>query len=206
MKHNLKGMTLIELLVALVLCSMLVGGAYRLFISQNRAYAVQDQVVELQQNTRGSMEILIRDLRMTGYDDDTTPGVTPGATPITVGDNTVTVRYERSGGLCVVQYWVDGNSNLMRQQTVGAVSTSEPLLENVNALGFAYGVDGDQDGAMDDLNSNNVVDDWVNAGSVGNRKVVSVRVTLTARPTQVNPDLQYVSPRTLMTAVTFRNG
>jgi type IV pilus assembly protein PilW len=80
MKLNRKGITLIELLVALVLGALLVGGIYRLFVSQNRAYAVQDQVVDIQQNIRGAMEILIRDLRMTGCDDDTTPEITPGGT------------------------------------------------------------------------------------------------------------------------------
>jgi len=204
-KLNRKGITLIELLVALVLGALLVGGIYRLFVSQNRAYAVQDQVVDMQQNIRGAMEILIRDLRMTGCDDDTTPGITPGGTPIIVGDHTVTTRFERGGALCAVQYWVDGNSNLMRQQTLGAVTTSEALLGNVNALTFTYGVDVDEDGAMDDLNGNNIVDDWVNAASAGGLKVISVRVTLTVGPPQGNPDLQNVSPRSLISAVTFRN-
>jgi len=205
MKLNRKGITLIELLVTLVLSTLLVGGTYRLFVSQNRAYTVQDQVVDMQQNIRGAMEILIRDLRMTGCDNDTTPGITPGGTPLIAGDHTVTTRFERSGALCVVQYWVDGNSNLMRQETLGVVTTSEALLGNVNALSFTYGVDGDADGAMDDLNGNNVVDDWIAAASVGGRKVISVRVTLTVGPPQGNPDLRNVSPRSLISAVTFRN-
>jgi hypothetical protein len=93
----------------------------------------------------------------------------------------------------------------MRQQTLGAVTTSEALLGNVDALSFAYGVDADEDGAMDDLNGNNVVDDWVNTASAGGLKVISVRVTLTAGPPLGNPDLQNVSSRSLISAVTFRN-
>jgi prepilin-type N-terminal cleavage/methylation domain-containing protein len=205
MKLNRKGITLIELLVALALGALLVGGTYRLFVSQNRAYTVQDQVVDIQQNIRGAMEILVRDLRMTGCDNDTTPGITPRGTPIIVGDHTVTTRFERGGALCVVQYWVDENSNLMRQETLGAVTTSEALLGNVNALSFAYGVDGDEDGAIDDLNGNTVVDDWVDAASAANLKIISVRVTLTAGPPQGNPNLQNISPRSLISAVTFRN-
>ena len=67
-----KGVTLIELLVALVICGVVIGAIYRLFIVQTRAYTVQDQVVEVQQNVRSAMEIMLRDLRMTGYDDDST--------------------------------------------------------------------------------------------------------------------------------------
>jgi hypothetical protein len=85
------------------------------------------------------------------------------------------------------------------------VTTSEALLGNVRALSFAYGIDVDEDGAMDDVNGNNVVDDWVNAASAGGLKVISVHVTLTTGPPQGNPDLQNVSSRSLVSAVTFRN-
>ena len=67
------GVTLIELLVALVICGVAIGAIYRLFIVQTRAYTVQDQVVEVQQTVRSAMEIMLRDLQMTGYDDDSTP-------------------------------------------------------------------------------------------------------------------------------------
>ena len=56
-----KGITLLELLVALVICGIIIGGIYRLFIAQSKAYTVQDQVVEVQQNIRNAMEILLRD-------------------------------------------------------------------------------------------------------------------------------------------------
>jgi hypothetical protein len=60
---------------------------------------------------------------------------------------------------------------------------------------------------MDDLNADGLIDDndWVPVASVGLRKVVAVKVTLQARPTQVDPDIQNVAPRVLATAVTFRN-
>jgi Tfp pilus assembly protein PilW len=41
---------------------MVVGGFYRIFIAQSKAYTVQDQVVEVQQNVRNAMEILVKDL------------------------------------------------------------------------------------------------------------------------------------------------
>ena len=61
-----KGVTLIELLVVLVISTILIGGIYRLFITQSKVYTVQEQVVEVQQNTRAAMEIMLKDLRMTG--------------------------------------------------------------------------------------------------------------------------------------------
>ena len=45
-----KGITLIELLVALVISGILVGGIYRTFIGQQKTYTVQERVVDMQQN------------------------------------------------------------------------------------------------------------------------------------------------------------
>lgn len=216
-RFNKKGLTLIELLVGLVICAMVVAGIYRLFIAQSRAYTVQDQVVEVQQSIRGAMDVMLRDLRMTGFDDDRTPLVIIPQPPLDAGDNSITVSYEYNNSLYQERYWLqtgtcpapfEGSVDcLLRQETINGASTpTESILDNVNTLDFRYGIDENEDGAMDDLNVVGVRDDdWVTAGSLGSRKVIAVRVRLTATPTQINPDVQTVSRRTLVSAVTFRN-
>lgn len=196
-----KGVTLIELLVSFVICGIVIGAIYRLFIVQTRAYTVQDQVVEVQQTVRSAMEIMLRDLRMTGFDDDSTPTVmitTPIATPL--ADNSITVGYEYTGQRYSVAYWRDASSTVFRQLTINDVAqppVPETLLQNVDALTFTYGIDTDQDGD---------VDNWKTAAGAGAYKVIAVIVTLTARSASVNPDVQMrVSPRTLTSAVSFRN-
>ncbi len=204
-----KGVTLIELLVALVICAIVIGAIYRLFIVQTRAYTVQDQVVEVQQSVRSTMEILLRDLRMTGFDDDSTASTVKITNPIvTAHDNDIQVSYEYYNTttakyeLHSVRYYVDGNLRLLRTWSVTPaggmqVDTTDPLLENVDDLAFTYGIDTDEDGD---------VDNWVVAASVGTSKIIAVSVTLTARPDQTNPDVKMrVSPRTLTSAVSFRN-
>jgi prepilin-type N-terminal cleavage/methylation domain-containing protein len=62
-----RGFTIVELMVALVLSFILVGAIYRTFTSQQKAYTVQDQIAETQQNARMAMNILVRDIRMAGY-------------------------------------------------------------------------------------------------------------------------------------------
>jgi len=217
---NKKGITLIELLVALVISAITIAGIYKIFISQTKLYRVQDEVVEVQQSVRGAMEILLRDLRMTGFDDDNANSkyTVPPYDPITVvnpivtrGDNFITVSYEyfdRTVGslgeyqLHTVAYALDGYSSLVRTRTVTkpnktSDTRSEPLLPNVTGLNFTYGVD---------ENDDDVLDSWVSAASVGVRRVIAVRVVLTARPNQTNPDVQkMVSPRTLDSVVTMRN-
>jgi len=67
LKSNQRGFTLIELMVALVLSFILIGAIYQAFVSQQKAYTIQDQVAEAQQNARMALNILLRDIRMAGY-------------------------------------------------------------------------------------------------------------------------------------------
>lgn len=61
------GITLIELLIALVISSILLGALYQTFIRQQKTYAIQEQVVETQQNVRVAIDRMSRELRMAGY-------------------------------------------------------------------------------------------------------------------------------------------
>lgn len=215
---NRKGITLIELLVGLVICAISIAAIYRIFIAQSRAYVVQDQVVEIQQNIRSVMEIMVRDIRMAGfdYDNSTSPvkieDFKPGF-PYLVAGNSITVWYEYYkvgdplSGIHEVRYALNG-TDLERQLTVnGVVEPAEVILENVIAFDLTCGRDGrigfeeTQDG---------VVNDWVNCGTVNNNqdKVIAVRLGLTARPEQVNVDddrFRTISPRTLTSTVALRN-
>jgi prepilin-type N-terminal cleavage/methylation domain-containing protein len=199
-----KGITLIELLIVLVMSSVLIGGIYRLFVAQSKAYAVQEQVVEVQQGIRAAMELMLRDLRTTGFDDDRTPAILV-THPVIPEDHAITVRYEYEGAINDVHYSVDEQARLLRQETRNGVTRTESLLENTEAFDISYGIDQNEDGSMDDRNGNGIPDDWGSSASVGSSKVVSVRVSLRAVPAQVNPDLRNTSPRILISAVSFRN-
>lgn len=213
--NNKEGITLIELLIGLVILGLTLAGIYRIFITQTKAYTIQDQVVEVQQNIRSAMEILLRDLRMAGYDDDSPVSNITVTNPIVVGDDAVTVSYEYdSTTLYTISYWRD-TDKLFRQLIItkndgsNITGTQECILENVDRIIFSYGVDSNDDKSMDDRNGNGRIDeeDWVSSGTVSseNAKVVAVRVFLSARPQETNPDLRVVSPRTMTSAVTLRN-
>ena len=232
-KFNQKGVTLIELLVVMVIAAITMAGIYRVFISQTQTYAKQDQVMEVQQSVRGAMEILLRDLRMTGFDDDRTDFSTypdkttnPKIVTVTAGivtpvhDSDITIIYEYfdrtvnpGQQLHTVRYWRDAaTSELKRQVTVdNGAPRAEIILENVSALTFTYGIDRNNDGIMDDQNGNGQIDanDWFSAAQVVallNPKVVAINVSLTGRADPINTDVsKVVSPRTLVSAVTLRN-
>ena len=201
---NKKGITLIELLVAMIISAAVIAGIYRVFVAQTRAYTVQEQVVEVQQGTRSAMEILLRDLRMAGFDSDDGGSKISIANPIVAGDNSVTVSYEYDYTTQhTIRYSLDAaTKRLFRQLTImkddgSSNATQDVLLENVEALNFTYGIDTNEDGALDN---------WVPASGIGMGKVVAVRVVLTGNPDQTNPDVKnWVSPRTLNSTVTLRN-
>jgi Tfp pilus assembly protein PilW len=200
-KSNDKGITLIELLMVLVMTGMVVAGFYRIFIAQGKAYAVQDQVAEVQQNVRNTMGILVRDLSMAGCDGGSDLITISNPLP-SVADNAITVSYKyfNQTTLATELYTVAYNlidTNLVRQLAIGGVaSPSETILENVDQLIFTYGIDTDNDG---------YVNSWVNAGGVGTSMIIAVRVQLAASPSQLNPDLSKVSPRRLDSIVAMRN-
>ena len=62
-----KGLTLIELLIAMTMTGIIGAGIYRTFITQQHTYVVQDQIVDMQQNVRMAVSQMVRDIRMAGF-------------------------------------------------------------------------------------------------------------------------------------------
>lgn len=221
-----KGVTLIELLVAIVMGAIIIAGIYKVFIAQSKAYTVQDQVIEVQQGIRSAMETLLRDIRMAGYDSTQTPSqlltaIYPGMSGVVKSD-AITVQYRINGVLNERWIYLEGTQLKEKLFVDSALDINYSpdgvvLLENVSGLTFTYGVDGrsglpeTQDGAIDDYNNDGVIDAndlMISAATVSgaNLNPIAVRVTLTAGPSPVNPDVtQMVQPRTLTSAVTVRN-
>jgi hypothetical protein len=163
------------MLVALVISSVIIAGGFSIFISQGKGAVKQENVVEMQQGVRLAMDVIVRDLQMAGFDDQSTAAVKP-AIPIDL-TNGIYIQYERNGGVLAVSYQlVDGR--LMRTETFNNVDTGEVLLENV--VGFER---------TPTLMS-------------GVNKIVSVRVRLAAGPTLLNSGLV---PRELVSDVALRN-
>jgi len=62
-----RGLTLIELLIAMAISGILIAAIYRTFIGQQKIYTVQEQVVDMQQNARGAINRMMREIRMAGF-------------------------------------------------------------------------------------------------------------------------------------------
>jgi prepilin-type N-terminal cleavage/methylation domain-containing protein len=208
---NKKGVTLIELLVVLVICAIVIGGIYKVFIAQTRAYTVQDQVAEVQQDVRGAMEIMVRDIRMAGFQTNSFGSalITNGPIETPLQDTSITVNYEYIPSVGapapyrVVYAWPGLGGDLTRTLN----GAPETLLSNVANLNFSYGIDGNGDGIIDGI-VNGVIPDsaFKSAANVGTGIVFAVQITLTANLASVDPDVtKMVAQRTLTSVVTPRN-
>jgi prepilin-type N-terminal cleavage/methylation domain-containing protein len=129
-----KGITLIELLIALVISSILIAGIYRTFIQQQKSYATQEQVADMQQNVRVSINRMMREIRMTGF------GNVQGVLPVTfpgVGrtyPNVINTDLPFAGALTIVSA-IGGNATLLKQpgDSVGAIVLASNQIQ-VSAL------------------------------------------------------------------------
>ena len=65
---NKSGFTLVELLVAMAISSVVMAAIYATYSVQLRSHVTQKKVVEMHQNARAAMYILERELRVAGYD------------------------------------------------------------------------------------------------------------------------------------------
>lgn len=104
-----KGITLIELLVALVISSILVAGLYRTLIGQQKTFNVQDQTVDMQQNMRAAINRMMTEIRMAGF------GNLSMVLPVTFGlktfNNVLNLDDPSAGALTIITA-LDGTASL----------------------------------------------------------------------------------------------
>lgn len=62
-----RGFTLVEILVAMAIAALLLGSMYSVYTTNYKAFRVQEQVAEAQQNARGALQLMSRDIIMAGY-------------------------------------------------------------------------------------------------------------------------------------------
>ncbi len=146
-----KGFTLVEILVAMAIASVVMAGIYSAYSSQQRSYIVQEQVAGMQQSLRAAMDLMERELRMVGFD----PYGNSEAGIITAGGDNITFTFvadddsynndgdgdtDESGELKTIGYSLydsggDGDADLGRK--VGA-GNNRPVAENIDTLNFIY--------------------------------------------------------------------
>ena len=71
-----KGLTLVELMVAMAISLLVLGLVVASLISQQKNQITQDRMIDMQQGVRAALEIMGTDLKMAGYNPTGTAGAT----------------------------------------------------------------------------------------------------------------------------------
>lgn len=159
LKNN-KGFTLIEILVALVIDFVVLAGIYAAFYSQQKSHVKEQQVVDAQQNVRGSAAFMIREIRLAGMDrkTSTVAGILtagPNSIQFTLDrneDDDVTdpyenIKYEFAAGVDTVAPF--GIADDEAGPITRFSDTDDPIADDIYAIAFAYAFDDDRDGELD---------------------------------------------------------
>ena len=139
--RNASGFTLIEILVTLAISSVVMGGIYQVYNSNQRVYVTQLQVVEMQQNLRAALYYLTRDVRMAGYDrtdSDNFGIITASSNSIRFSKDTNedgTLDNNEDITYSLYDAYGDGDNDLGRRVVTG---NNQPVAENIDVIDFVY--------------------------------------------------------------------
>lgn len=95
-----RGMTLVEIMIALGISAILVAGAYSMLYSSQQIQTVNEQAVQAQQNGRIAMELIAQDLKDAGFNSQALapPGIGTAGAAGTCGINGILPRDNNTGG------------------------------------------------------------------------------------------------------------
>ncbi len=193
--HTPRGFTLIEMLIAMAVGTLLLAAVSNTFINQRETYAIRDQVVVMQQNARGAMDFMIRELAMAGYDPSETSGAGIVAASATTIQATMDLNNDGDTGdtdedVTYALYDAEGDGDLDLGRDTGG--GNQLVAVNLQSLALVYTLDnGTTTSNPADLSQIRAID-----------------VALTARTAQ--PDQQYPTNNgyrtlTLTTTIWIRN-
>ena len=149
------GFTLMELIIALAIAVITTASLFSFFIKQQSSYIAQEHVTEMQQDLRVAMEIMVREMRMAGF--DSTLAKSAGAGILDADTDSIPFAMDidmdgdcgDTGENITYSLFADGDGTLNLGRIDATDGQIRSMAPNIEALGFAYGIDNDRDGQLD---------------------------------------------------------
>jgi type IV pilus assembly protein PilW len=135
------GFTLLELIIAMALGLIVFASVATTFTSQTRAYSAQEQINQMEQNARGALDIMSREIKMAGYKPN--GGSVSGVVSYTATSLTIQADLNADGAIGMgggdneqITYTYDNTNKLLSRQVGSAAAAT--LAENISAFAFVY--------------------------------------------------------------------
>lgn len=163
---NAKGFTLVELMIALLLSSLVLAAVGMAFRSQQQSYTAQEEIAEMQQELRAGIEIITRELRNAGH--DMTPNKTANAGFIVATPFRVQFTMDLGDGAggdpdgdlldadenITLSLVADANDDGIADAAISDLGRDsggglQGLVTSIHAIAFAYAYDNNSDGAIE---------------------------------------------------------
>jgi len=177
-RKNQMGFTLVELIVAMGIGMAMIAAVTTTFTSQTRFYDSQEQINEMQQNARGAMDVIARELKLAGYKNNngaaptglTASGVNYDTANLVLqadldGNNTIDTS---SGSLENISYSFDSANKRIKRRL--GTATSDVLAENITSFTFTY-----------------LQADGTTTATLASQ-IRQVKITITAQTAKINPN------------------
>ncbi|MBF0453997.1 MAG: PilW family protein [Magnetococcales bacterium] len=172
------GFSLVELMIAMTVGLLILGGTIRVFQNQRINYQLQQGLEQVQESGRFLEDFIGADLRMAGYprnSDALTTAITGTEGGSANSSDRVTIQYESTincggdatgGAITQNQYLIQNNAGgLPELGCIGTIATGTqyyPLVENCERMQILYGEDTDtlEDGQVNVYRKASNVVDW----------------------------------------------
>lgn len=167
-RHLYRGITLVEILIALLISLVLISGMISVLLSSKQSYLRKEKMSHFQENLRVASESLRKVLSMAeSVQQDSNQDEI--IVTYSGGDGVVNCLGHPVSSGSVVSYFYVRNSALYCSSAYPIVPGShQPLVEGIAAMRIQYGVDSDEDGQVDEYTTS--PGDW--------NKVISTRIAL----------------------------
>ena len=138
--RNVTGFTLTELMVAMGIGMVVLAAVTTTFMAQAKFYNAQEQINEMQQNARGALDVIMRELKMAGYKPNggTFDGVTYSVSQLMIQadlDGNGGISTSGSANEQISYAYNSTNRQITRKIGTGTV---EVLADNITAFTFSY--------------------------------------------------------------------
>ena len=152
--NSRSGFSLVELLVAMAITAVVMAAVFKIYTTQQDSYVLQEQVAEMQQNGRTAKYVMTREIRMAGYDPIGTAkaGFESAAVDSVSFSMDITPKDAEDGEILagdLITYKVE-DEILKRDE---GSNQFIDVAENIEAIGFGYAYDEDNDGDVETCGS-----------------------------------------------------